>query len=188
MKLLRTLILVICLFFLMGNLCVSAANFEQERSLSLGETCVITIPQPEGEIDSGWVYFTQLFTFVPEEDGIYRFLVCYEDDPTTPYEIFMDVVPFCYTDAGSKVYLDNNGYRIIKNGCEFDATAGIHYELMFQYPIHDGRYPTFTFYVGTVHDTQVPETGDTGLLLPAILMLTAAAAVVWLADTRRKLI
>jgi hypothetical protein len=98
----------------------------------------------------------------------------------------MGVAPFRYTDDGSKEYLDYSGYLELKNGCEFDATAGIHYELCFQYPTHDGRYPEFTFYVGTAFDTQVPETGDTGLLLPAMLMLTAAAAVVWLTDHRRK--
>ena len=184
MKKLFILLSILCM--MTGSVTVYAKNYEWQESISYEETKTVTIPQPEGEIDSGWVYFTQLFTFVPEEDGTYRFLVSYDEDEANPYDIYMGVAPFRYTDDGSKEYLDYSGYLELKNGCEFDATAGIHYELCFQYPTHDGRYPEFTFYVGTAFDTQVPETGDTGLLLPAMLMLTAAAAVVWLTDHRRK--
>ena len=182
----KVLILLCILCVMAGSVTAYAENFEYHDTISLGETKTITIPQPDGEIDPSFVYFIHLFTFVPEEDGTYRFLVSYEDDATKPYDIFMDVVPFGYTDDGSKVYLDDNGYRELKNGCEFDATGGIYYELNFQYPIHDGRYPEFTFYVGTSDVEEVPKTDDSSLLLPASLMLTTAAAVIWLTDLRRK--
>ena len=142
MKKIFALLLALC----MMTAClvtVHAENYWLEDSISSGDTRVIAIPQPEGEIDPGMVYFTQEFTFVPEQDGTYRFLVSYEEDESEPYNIFMDV-------AGP--------YQQLKNGCEFDAVAGETYELCFQYPIHDGRYPEFTFWVDTADGTYVPET------------------------------
>ena len=49
-------------------------------------------------------------------------------------------------------------YQQLKNGCEFEAVAGETYVLCFQYPIHDGRYPEFTFWVDTEDGAYVPET------------------------------
>ena len=141
MKKLWIFLVIFCM--MAGSLRISAENYWLEDSISSGDTRVIAIPQPEGEIDPGMVYFTQEFTFVPEQDGIYRFLVSYEEDESEPYNIFMDV-------AGP--------YQQLKNGCEFEAEAGKTYELCFQYPIHDGRYPEFTFWVDTEDGTYVPET------------------------------
>ena len=142
MKKLFALLLALC----MMTAClvtVHAENYWLEDSISSGDTRVIAIPQPEGEIDPGMVYFTQEFTFVPQEDGTYRFLIGYEEDESKPYDIYMDV---------------SGTYRELENGCEFDAIAGEPYELCFQYPIHDGRYPEFTFWVDTADGTYVPET------------------------------
>ena len=141
MKKLWIFLVIFCM--MAGSLRISAENYWLEDSISSGDTRVIAIPQPEGEIDPGMVYFTQEFTFVPEQDGTYRFLVSYEEDESEPYNIFMDV-------AGP--------YLQLKNGCEFEAVAGETYELCFQYPIHDGRYPEFTFWVDTADGTYVPET------------------------------
>lgn len=173
MKLPRIFVILVLLGLLMGNMCVSAANIEQERSVSLGETCVITVPQPEGEIDEGQVYFQQEFLFVPQESGTYHFLISYDDDEQDPYDILLDVP---------------GPYLELENGIEFDAVAGETFRLCFQYSNNDGRYPEFTFYLGTKDATQIPETGDSSLLILSGLMLTAAAAVVWLAEMRRKLI
>ena len=142
MKKMFALLLALC----MMTAClvtVHAENYWLEDSISSGDTRVIAIPQPEGEIDPGMVYFTQEFTFAPEQDGTYRFLVSYEEDESEPYNISMDV-------AGP--------YQQLKNGCEFEAVAGETYVLCFQYPIHDGRYPEFTFWVDTADGTYVPET------------------------------
>ena len=141
MKKLWIFLVIFCM--MAGSLRISAENYWLEDSISSGDTRVIAIPQPEGEIDPGMVYFTQEFTFVPEQDGTYRFLVSYEEDESEPYNIFMDV-------AGP--------YQQLKNGCEFEAVAGETYELCFQYPVHDGRYPEFTFWVDTADGTYVPET------------------------------
>ena len=150
----KAAILLIVLCMMVGSVTVHAENFHVKDTIAFGETKTVTVPQPEGEIDSGWIYFTQEFTFTPEKDGTYHFLVRYEEDESKPYEIFMDVV--C-----------PGGYQVLLNGCAFDAVAGETYVLCFQYPIHDGRYPEFTFYVGseeavvvpgTVDDEQVPET------------------------------
>ena len=174
-------IFLVILCLVTGSMTVSAENFDVRDTITPGETKIVTIPKPEGEIDPGVVYFTQAFTFVPEEDGTYRFLISYQEDEEKPYDIFMDV-------AGE--------YRALENGCEFDAIAGETYELFFQYPIHDGRYPEFTFYVGSeeavvVPETepaeqitvteapeQIPETDDTGASLSGIeIVLCGAAAV-----------
>ena len=167
-------IFLIILCLVTGSMTVSAENFDVKDTIAFGETKIVTIPKPEGEIDPGFVYFTQAFTFVPEEDGTYHFLVRYEEDESKPYEIFMDVV--C-----------PGGYQVLLNGCAFDAVAGETYELCFQYPIHDGRYPEFTFYVGSeeavvVPETddveQIPETDDSGASLSGIeIVLCGAAAV-----------
>ena len=165
-------IFLVILCLVTGSMTVSAENFDVRDTIAFGETKIVTIPKPEGEIDPGVVYFTQAFTFVPEEDGTYRFLISYQEDGEKPYDIFMDV-------AGE--------YRALENGCEFDAIAGETYELCFQYPIHDGRYPEFTFYVGSeeavvVPETddveQIPEINDDGASLSGIeIVLCGAAAV-----------
>lgn len=136
-------IFLVILCLVTGSMTVSAEYFDVRDTITPGETKIVTIPKPEGEIDPGVVYFTQAFTFVPEEDGTYRFLISYQEDGENPYDIFMDV-------AGE--------YRALENGCEFDAIAGETYELCFQYPIHDGRYPEFTFWVDTEDGAYVPET------------------------------
>ena len=125
-------IFLVILCLVTGSMTVSAENFDVRDTITPGETKVITIPKPNGEVDEGWVYFTQEFIFVPEEDGIYRFLVAYEDDSKKTYDFSMGVT---------------TEYHELENGCEFDAIAGETYELCFQYPIHDGRYPEFTFYL-----------------------------------------
>ena len=168
-------IFLVILCLVTGSMTVSAENFDVKDTIAFGEIKTVTVPQPEGEIDSGWVYFTQEFTFTPEKDGTYHFLVRYEEDESKPYEIFMDVV--C-----------PGGYQVLLNdGCAFDAVAGESYELCFQYPIHDGRYPEFTFYVGSeeavvVPETddveQIPEINDDGASLSGIeIVLCGAAAV-----------
>ena len=144
MKKLWIFLVIFCM--MAGSLRISAENYWLEDSISSGDTRVIAIPQPEGEIDPGMVYFTQEFTFVPEQDGTYRFLVSYEEDESEPYNIFMDV-------AGP--------YQQLKNGCEFEAVAGETYVLCFQYPTHDGRYPEFTFWVDTADGTYVPVIPET---------------------------
>ena len=181
----KKLIIALTLFcLLMGAMTVSAVNFEREEAISYGETKTLTIPQPDGEVDEGYVYLSQIFIFTPEVGGTYRYLTDYEPDEAAPYDIFMDVAPFCYADDGSKEYLDNNGYLEVENGCEFEAQAGIHYELTFQYPTHDGRYPQFRFYLES-DDVEIPKTGDAGLLLPSALMLLAGAGIL-LTTARRK--
>ena len=132
MKKLWILLVVFCM--LAGSITVHAENHHQNDTISCGETKVITIPKPKGEIDGDYVYFTQEFTFAAAEDGTYRFLVSYEEDESEPYVFSMDV--FC-----------PDGYQELENGCEFEGKAGETYELCFQYPIHDGRYPEFTFYL-----------------------------------------
>ena len=181
----KKLIIVLTLFCLvMGAMTVCAVNFEREEAISYGETKTLTIPQPEGEVDEGYVYFSQLFIFTPEVSGTYRYLTDYEQDEAAPYDIFMDVAPFGYTEDGTKVYLDNNGYLEVENGCEFEAQAGIYYELTFQYLTHDGRYPQLRFYLES-DDVEIPKTGDAGLLLPAALTLLAGAGIL-LTTARRK--
>ena len=163
-------IFLVILCLVTGSMTVSADNFDVRDTIAFGETKIVTIPKPEGEIDPGFVYFTQAFTFVPEEDGTYRFLIRYQEDGEKPYDIFMDV---------------SGAYRELENGCEFDAIAGETYELCFQYPNHDGRYPEFTFYVGSeeavvVPETepaeQIPETDDTGASLSVLKIVLCGAA------------
>ena len=156
-------IFLVILCLVTGSMTVSAENFDVRDTIAFGETKIVTIPKPEGEIDPGIVYFTQAFTFVPEEDGTYRFLVSYQEDETNPYDIYMDVV---------------GAYWELENGCEFDAVAGQTYNLCFQYPIHDGRYPTFTFYVGAADADVVPKTGDPGIFLPAMGAALSLAVLV----------
>ena len=167
----KAVILLIVLCMAAGSVMVHAENFDVKDTIAFGQTRIVTIPKPEGEIDPGFVYFNQEFTFVPEEEGTYRFLVSYQEDEAKPYDIFMDV-------AGA--------YRELENGCEFDAVAGQTYDLCFQYPNHDGRYPTFTFYVGTADADVVPKTGEAGFLLPAVAaMLSAALAALLIAERKR---
>lgn len=168
MRKLCILLVVICM--LAGSFAVHAENWEQTDSISLGEVKVVTIPEPEGEIAPGWVYFTQVFTFVPEEDGEYCFLVRYEEDPSDPYEFTMDV-------AGS--------YRELTNGCLFEGKAGESYELCFQYPTHDGRYPEFTFCVTSGDVREIPKTSDAGIL-PSFFAFGLSGAALVLLMARKK--
>ena len=156
-------IFLVILCLVTGSMTVSAENFDVKDTIAFGETKIVTIPKPEGEIDPGFVYFTQAFTFVPEEDGTYRFLISYQEDGEKPYDIFMDV-------AGE--------YRALENGCEFEAAAGETCELCFQYPTHDGRYPTFIFYVGAADADVIPKTGDPGMFLPAMGTALSLAVLV----------
>ena len=119
-------------------------NFNYRDTLALGETKTFTIPQPEREIEDGWTYFNLSLFFTPEEAGTYRFLVSFEEDKSEPYDYYMAVT--C-----------PDGYWELANGCQFDAQAGETYELFFQYPTHDGRYPEFTFYVEEGAAPVVPE-------------------------------
>lgn len=160
MKKLIPLALILCL--MLCSMSVHAENISRVEDISLYDTKVITVPQPEGEIDEGWVYFNQEFAFTPEEDGTYRMLMRYEEDAGQPYELTLDV-------PGS--------YRELENGIEFDAVAGEKYLLCFQYPTHDGRYPEITFYLGTAEAEDIPKTGDADLMIPALLMLSATALV-----------
>ena len=165
----KRIVIALLLLCMMGAMSVSAENISRVEDISLGQTKVVTVPQPEGEIDEGWVYFTQEFTFVPEQSGTYRFLVSYQEDEQNPYD-FNVGVPGAYLD--------------LENGIEFDAIAGETYMLSFQYPTHDGRYPEFTFYLGTSEVENIPQTGDTDLLLFAgVTMLICAATLV---VTKRK--
>ena len=157
----KILALLMVLGMLAGCMTVYAGNYRQEETIFAGETKVVTVPRPEGEIDPGWVYFSQTFHFVPEEDGTYLFLVSYEDDESDPYDIFMDV-------AGP--------YWELENGCKFVGKAGESCELLFQYLVHDGRYPEFTFYVDSEEAILVPKTGDAGILLYVCTGLLSAAA------------
>lgn len=170
MKIGKLFVILALICLLCNCMFVSAENISRVEDISIGETKVITVPQPEGEVDEGYVYFTQEFNFVPETDGTYRFLVDYEEDAENPYDFSVDV-------AGAYLELDN--------GIEFEATAGQTYSLCFQYPTHDGRYPQFTFYLGNEDAELVPKTADTGLLLPMGLMLFAAGGIL-LATTKRK--
>ena len=156
-------IFLVILCLVTGSMTVSAENFDVKDTIAFGETKIVTIPKPEGEIDPGVVYFTQAFTFVPEEDGTYRFLIDYEEDKSKPYDIYMDV---------------SGAYRELENGCEFDAVAGQTYYLCFQYPTHDGRYPTFIFYVGAADADVIPKTGDPGIFLPAMGAALSLAVLV----------
>ena len=61
MKKLWIFLVIFCM--MAGSLRISAENYWLEDSISSGDTRVIAIPQPEGEIDPGMVYFTQEFTF-----------------------------------------------------------------------------------------------------------------------------
>ena len=182
MKKLLAILMVSCL--LLGGMSVSAKNFDWKDEIALGETKVVTIPEPEGEVDEGWVYFHQTFIFVPETSGTYRFLAFYEENAKNPYEIHMDVAAFNYVEDGIE-YVGGE-YLELKNGCEFEAVAGQHYELCFQYPTNDGRYPEFTFYLGTADAEDVPKTGDESVILLSGLMAMAAAGMVCLSVKRKE--
>ena len=171
MKIRKLLMILAILCLLMNSISVSAENISRVEDISLGQTKVVTVPQPEGEIDEGWVYFTQAFTFVPEQSGTYRFLVSYQEDEQNPYDFNVGV-------AGE--------YWELENGIEFEAIAGETYYLGFQYPTHDGRYPEFTFYLGTENAEFIPQTGDSSLLLPSGLLILALAGMI-LVTTKRKM-
>lgn len=151
----KLLALLLLSFLLLGGMSVSAENFDWVEDIAPGETKVVTIPQPEGEIDEGWVYFNQTFIFNPETSGTYRFLVSYEEDAENPYEIYMGVAAFNYVEDGIE-YVGGE-YLELENGCEFEAVAGQLHELGFQYGTHDGRYPTFTFHVEFVSGSEMPQ-------------------------------
>ena len=156
-----------------GRHCRPRRTIELTDTSSAGETRVITIPQPEGEVDPNTIFFTQTFLFVPEENGTHMFLVAYEDDEENPYEIYMDV-------AGP--------YWELENGCSFECIAGETYELCFQYPNSDGRYPTFTFYVGTEAADLVPKTGDADILSALCTLILSGGAAALLILNRKKLV
>ena len=125
-------------------------NPRREDTIALNETKTVRVPEPTGAVDPGLVYFSQIFWFTPEESGRYRFLVDYVDDKSNPYNFSMDV-------AGA--------YWELENGCLFEAEAGETYELCFQYPNHDGRYPEFNFTVRNAMNpiTVIVENGFGGL-------------------------
>jgi hypothetical protein len=168
----KLLIFLILACMVLSGISASAENISQTEDIILGEAKVITIPKPDGEIDEGWVYFNQEFTFIPEESGTYRLLMHYEEDEANPYDVHLDV-------PGS--------YLELENGIEFDAVAGESYQLCFQYPNHDGRYPRITFYLGTADTQEIPEsalpednpkTADAGMLLPLCCLLAATTTLV----------
>lgn len=171
MKKIWIALVIFCL--MMGSISAYAENFEWTDDIAYGETKTITIPRPDGDVDEGYVYFTQFFTFTPKAEGTYRFLVSYEEDESAPYDIFMDVG--C-----------DDGYWELENGCEFEAEVGKSYELMFQYNSDDGRYPEFTFYLES-DDVEIPKTDDMALLLPAGMMLLTAMLAVCLFSGRKKM-
>ena len=151
MKKLMILLVIICM---MGCIAASAENIHQVQNIGLGETAVITVPEPDGDVDPGTVYFTQEFSFTPEESGTYRFLMSYEEDEQKPYNVFLDVP---------------GAYMEIENGIEFEATAGENYLLCFQYPDYDGRFPEITFYLTVPGAEEIPKTADE-TLLPVLCM------------------
>ena len=166
MKKLCSIVLFLCL--MLSAMTVSATNIQRVEPIALGQSKTVTIPQPTEPVDEGYVYFQQEFSFVPKADGTYRMFISYVEDPEDPYDIFMDV---------SGPYLE------LENGIEFDAVAGEEMLVCFQYMTHDGRYPQFTFYLGTADETEIPQTGDLSLLPVGILLLAAVAALTGL---RRK--
>ena len=158
MKKLMIFLVIICM---MGCIAASAENIHQTQSIDLGETAVITVPEPNGEVDKGTVYFTQEFSFTPEESGTYRFLMSYDEDEQKPYNVFLDVP---------------GAYLEIKNGIEFEATAGETYLLCFQYPDYDGRFPEITFYLTVPGAEEIPKTAD-GTVLPVLWMGLSAVVL-----------
>ena len=159
----KKLIIVALIFCMIGCISVSAQNISQSDTIFLGETKTITIPKPTGDVDPGIVYFQQEFLFTPEATGTYRLLMSYAEDTNNPYDVFLDV-------PGSYWELDN--------GIEFEATAGETYQLCFQYPTHDGRYPEITFFLGTPDMEPIPKTGDSYFLLPVICLLLSAGLLI----------
>lgn len=141
MRKLWFLFLILLMFLCVTG--VSAENISRTEEIALGETKVITVPEPEGDVSANWVYFEQIFLFTPEETGTYRLLMHYEEDKDNPYNVSL---------AGS------GSYYTLNNGIEFDALAGQTYELFFQYPTHDGRYPKITFRLGTAQLQHIPQT------------------------------
>ena len=122
-------------------------NPRWEDPIALNETKTVRVPKPLSAVDPGEVYFSQIFWFTPEESGTYCFLVDYVEDESDPYYFTMDIA---------------DAYWELENGCMFDANAGETYELSFQYPVHDGRYPEFTFTVRNAVNP-VTVTVETGL-------------------------
>ena len=78
----------------------------------------------------------------------------------------------------------SGAYRELENGCEFDAIAGETYELRFQYPNHDGRYPEFTFYLGSESAERIPN--DNILLYCAAGALLVCCMTALLIAERKK--
>ncbi len=170
MKKLGILLTLLCL---MGCLSVSAETICRTEAIDLGEVKVVTVPQPESEVDNTVVYFQQEFVFVPEESGTYWCRMYYEEDATKPYDVFMDI-------SGS--------YMQLENGVEFEANAGESYAICFQYPNFDGRYPQITFWLteaGTEGEPPAPETvpennpqtADGQLLFAALPLMLAVSAL-----------
>ncbi len=159
----KKFVILIMIVALMGCLSVSAQNPQQSDTIAVGETKVITIPAPDGEIDEGTVYFQQEFLFTPKKSGTYRMLMAYDDDDVNPYEVFLDL-------PGSYLKLDN--------GIEFEAVAGETCQICFQYPTHDGRYPAFTFTLEEPGMEYNPQTNDLHFLLPMLCLILSAGLLV----------
>lgn len=159
----KKLLILFMIAALMGCLSVSAQNPYRCDTIALGETKVITVPAPDGEIDEGTVYFQQEFTFTAEESGTYRMIMSYEDDPKNPYDVFLDV-------PGS--------YLELEKGIEFEATAGETCQISFQYPTHDGRYPEITFSLEASGVETNPKTSDLYFLLPLFCLILSAGLLV----------
>jgi hypothetical protein len=161
-------------------------NFWSEEDIACGEKKVITIPQPDREINKNWVYYTKTFIFTPEVDGTYNFVINTEDD-FDPENVYMDVTPFFMVDQ-YKQYASDQGFWELPNGCKFEGRVGRSYELTFQYMSDDGQYPEFTFYVesdGTSPNN--PQTGD-GAFLPVGMMAVSAMLAVCLFTLRKKML
>ena len=153
-------LLIACLI---GCVTVSAQNISRTEDIALGETKIITIPKPDGEVDEGTVYFQQEFLFIPEESGTYRMLMSYKEDEANPYDVFLDI-------PGPYLQLDN--------GIEFEATAGETCQISFQYPTHDGRYPEITFSLEAYGTQTNPQTSDLHFLLPLFCLILSAGLLV----------
>ena len=159
----KKLLIPLMIIWLVGCMSITALCVPPARVITLGETAVITVPEPKGEVDPTKVYFQQEFLFIPKESGTYRFLMNYEEDPEHPYEVFLDVP---------------GAYLKLENGIEFEATASEQYLLCFQYPNHDGRYPQITFFLGTPDMDPNPKTNDLLPLLPMLCLLMSAGLLV----------
>ena len=65
----KKLLIVFVIACLMGCMSVSAQNIARTEDITLGETKTVTVPEPEGPVDEGMVYFQQEFLLTPESSG-----------------------------------------------------------------------------------------------------------------------